>query len=550
MLTADGRYALTYNGEVYNYAALRGELVAAGHIFASHTDTEVLVHGYEEWGLAGLLERVRGMFAFAIYDQAKGTVHFARDPFGIKPLFIHEDEQGLTFASEPKAVEAFLGRSLAINGHMLVEGLHHMLVPSPHTVFSEMAQLEAGRSRTVALDGSADTTGRYWHWSPSADVTDADAARELVWAKLVESVERHLVSDVPVGVFLSAGLDSSLVAAACAELGVKPTCLTLAIDDPQYDESPIAAELCALYGFEHWVKRMGPDECRRWNDQIGGVYDEPYGVSGALNALEVCGVAAERFRVMLSGDGGDEVFGGYGWYADWLKEYGVDGRGRSPWSKVRSAVRGWAGRRALPNDALAGYAQLVSAFTEREVAALFSPGVLGRSSTDSYQSLHTEARARGLTGFDYLQWLDMGQFLPDVCMSKMDRASMHHGLEVRVPMLDLGLVEAAGSIAWATRNPGLELKGLLKQVAREKLPASVVGKRKQGFAIKTSHWLPTETIVAEVLRDMQAGDWWRGVFHPQVDRAVAKLRGRQAWRFRQTWCWVKQHVGEDGARVV
>lgn len=550
MSNEDGSVTVTYNGEVYNYAALREQLVADGHTFASHTDTEVLVHGYEQWGLAGLLERIRGMFAFAIHDKAKGLVHFARDPFGIKPLFMHQGDDGLTFASEPKAIEAFLGRPLPINGSMLVEGLHHMLVPSPATVSAGMVQIEAGHYRSVALDGSGDFAERYWRWSPSAEVTDAEAAKALVWSKLVESVERHLVSDVPVGVFLSAGLDSSLVAAACAELGVKPTCLTLAIDDPQYDESPIAAELCALYGFEHWVHRMGADECRRWNDRVNEIYDEPYGVSGALNALEVCGVAAERFKVMLSGDGGDEVFGGYGWYADWLNEYGVDGRGRSPWSKARSAVRGWAGRRALPNDALQGYAQLVSAFTPSEVAALFAPGMLGRSSTDAYRAGHDAAVARGLSGFDYLQSLDMGLFLPDVCMSKMDRASMHHGLEVRVPMLDPGLVEAAGSVAWQTRNSGLELKGLLKQVAREKLPASVVGKRKQGFAIKTSHWLPTETIVAEVRRDMAAGDWWRGVFHPQVDRGVAKLRGRQAWRFRQTWCWVKRRVLEDGARVV
>lgn len=551
MFNEDGNVTVTYNGEVYNYPALRDELIAAGHAFKSHTDTEVLVHGYEQWGLAGLLDRLRGMFAFALYDKANGVVHFARDPFGVKPLFIHEDDRGLTFASEPKAVEAFRGGPLALDGPKLVASLHHMAVPSPDTVYAGMTQLEAGTYRSVGLDGSADLTERYWRWSPSAEVTDAGAARDLVWTKLVESVERHLVSDVPVGVFLSAGLDSSLVAAACAELGVKPTCLTLAIDDPQYDESPIATDLCKRYGFEHWVHRMGPDECRRWNDRVSGVYDEPYGVSGALNALEVCGVAAQRFKVMLSGDGGDEIFGGYSWYADWLTEYGADGDGRSALSRARSALRGWLGRRALPNDALAGYAQLISAFTQREAAALFAPSVLGtQRPTDAYRVSHEEAVRRGLTGFDYLQWLDMGLFLPDVCMSKMDRASMHHGLEVRVPMLDRGLAEAVGSIAWETRNPGLVLKGLLKQVAEAKLPASILGKRKQGFAIKTSGWLPTSAIAAEVRRDMAEGDWWRGVFHPTVDRAVAKLRGRQAWRFRQTWCWVRGRVVEDGARVV
>lgn len=550
MFNEDDTVAITYNGEVYNYPALRDELIAAGHTFKSHTDSEVLVHGCEQWGIKGLLDRIEGMFAFAIYDKNKGVVHFARDPFGVKPLFIHEDSRGLTFGSEPKAIEALLGETLAIDGPRLVESLHHMAVPSPAAVYVGMTQLEAGTSRSVALDGSADSTERYWRWSPKAEVSDTEAACELAWSKLVESVERHLVSDVPVGVFLSAGLDSSLVAAACAELGVKPTCLTLAIDDPQYDESPIAADLCKRYGFEHWVHRMGADECRRWNDEVSTVYDEPYGVSGALNALEVCGVAAQRFKVMLSGDGGDEVFGGYSWYADWLAEYGVDGQGRSAWAKARSAVRGWAGRRALPSDPLTGYVQLIGAFTPREAAALFAPEVLGtHQPTDAYRADHGDAKRLGLTGFDYLQWLDMGLFLPDVCMSKMDRASMHHGLEVRVPMLDRALAQAVGTIAWETRNPGMELKGLLKQVAKAKLPESVLGKRKQGFAIKTSHWLPTEAIIAEVRRDMAGGDWWRGVFHPRVDRGVARLRGRQAWRFRQTWCWVRERVA-CGTQVV
>ena len=551
MSNEDGHIAITYNGEVYNYRALRDALITAGHVFASHTDTEVLVHGYEQWGLRGLLDRLRGMFAFVIYDKVKGVVHFARDAFGIKPLFINQDDSGLTFGSEPKAVEAFRGRVLSIDGPMLVESLHHMAAPSPSTIYAGMSQLEPGTSRSFALDGSADTTERYWRWSPTARVTDAAAAGEQVWTHLVQSVERHLVSDVPVGVFLSAGLDSSLIAAACAELGVKPTCLTLAIDDPRYDESPIAADLCKRYGFEHWVHRMGPDECKRWNDQIGAIYDEPYGVSGALTALEVCGIAAKRFKVMLSGDGGDELFGGYGWYTDWLAAYGVEGRRRSAWNRARSAVRRFAGRRAMPDDALAGYAQLVGAFTPREVASLFTPKMLGHQRpTDAYRADHEAAMGLGLTGFDYMQWLDMGLFLPGVCLTKMDRASMHHGLEVRVPMLDRALAEAVGSIAWQTRNPGLELKGLLKQVAQAKLPASVLGKRKQGFAIKTSHWLPTQAVVAEVRRDMRAGDWWRDVFHPQVDRAVAKLRGRQVWRFRQTWCWVRRRVVDDGVQIV
>ncbi|MEM9414585.1 MAG: asparagine synthase (glutamine-hydrolyzing) [Planctomycetota bacterium] len=549
MFNEDNTLAITYNGEVYNYPALREALVAAGHVFNSHTDTEVLVHGYEQWGMAGLLDRVRGMFAFAIYDKPKNVVHLARDPSGIKPLFVRRDEAGVTFASEPKAIQAFDNAPLPISRTMLAESMHHMAVPSPNTVYAGVEQLAPGTWRTITLDGNTNTTHAHWQWSPRATITDADEAKAKVWQAIVHSVERHLIADVPVGVFLSAGLDSSLIAVACAELGVKPTCLTLAIDDPKYDESPIAAELCRRYGFDHWVHRMGVDESRRWNDQIGGIYDEPFAATAALTALEVCGVAAQRFKVMLSGDGGDEVFGGYHWHSEWLETYGEDGTGFTPLLRLGNTLRGLAGRRTTPVDPVAGYAQLVGALTEPEIHALFAPGVALRQARDAYDDIDRFIQSQNLLGFDRLQCMDMAVFLPDVCLNKMDRASMHHSLEVRVPLLDRDLVECVGTIDRRVRNPWLDRKGLLKQIAQDKLPDAVLNKPKQGFSVKTRKWFPQDAIVAEIQRDMREGDWWRSVFHPRVDRGVMRLRGRTAWRFWQTWRWVRQRVHEDGAAL-
>ncbi|XAL98269.1 asparagine synthetase B family protein [Phycisphaeraceae bacterium D3-23] len=462
-------------------------------------------------------------------------------------MFIRRSATGVTFASEPKAIEAFDAGPLAISRTMLAESLNHMAVPSPNTVYAEVKQLAPGTFRTIKLDGNSDTTHTHWQWSPRATITDIDAAKTQVWEAIVRSVERHLIADVPVGVFLSAGLDSSLIAVACAELGVKPTCLTLAIDDPRYDESPIAADLCRRYGFDHWVHRMGVDASRRWNDQIGGIYDEPFAASAALTALEVCAVAAERFKVMLSGDGGDEVFGGYSWYSEWLDTYGEDGRGFTPLRRLGNTLRSLAGRRTTPTDPVAGYAQRVGALTDREVHALFAPGVALRPARAAYDDIDRFIQSQHLIGFDRMQAMDMAVFLPDVCLTKMDRASMHHSLEVRVPLLDRDLVELVGTIDPDIRNPARTRKGLLKQVAADKLPGSVLNKPKQGFSVKTRKWFPQDQIVAEVQRDMREGDWWRPVFHPRVDRGVMRLRGRTVWRFWQTWRWVRQRVYEGGA---
>lgn len=570
MCNEDGSVWITYNGEIYNYQGLREELIALGHIFASQTDTEVLVHGYEAWGLAGLLDRIRGMFAFAIYDKAKKNVHLARDPFGVKPLFYRRDDQGLVFGSELKAIAAFEGRPSIIARDGLVKSLHHMAVPSPDSIEVGVCQVLPAQSISFQLTDLKTCEAIHWSWNPlqwqkentqhevpaetnalpnsSPSVRGTLPVETRIWNAIVKSVERHLIADVPVGVFLSAGLDSSLIAAACAELGVKPTCLTVAIDDPQYDESPIAAELCKHYGFEHWVHRMGADECKKWNDQIGGIYDEPFTASAALSALEVCAVASTRFKVMLSGDGGDEIFGGYEWYAQWMEHYGESGQGLSALRGAVQKIRGWAGRNALPSDPVEGYAHLIGGFSSREITSLFAPGFKMPKASDAYAESWKAVREQSLTGFDQLQLMDINLFLPDVCLMKMDRASMHHSLEVRVPMLDRDLAELVGSIDRRVRNPNNELKGLLKRIARDKLPEVVLNKKKQGFSVKTRDWFPQEMVVADIQRDMRAGDWWQDIFNPHVDRGAQKLGGRKIWRFWQTWRWVKQQL-ENGARV-
>jgi len=538
MTNEDGSVMVSYNGEIYNAPALREELID-DHQFRSRSDTEVLVHGYEAWGFAGLLERLEGMFAFALWDENIGHCFLARDVFGIKPLYYRHDGNCLAFASEVKALLALDDEPPQPDLAAILPSLQHIGVPAPATMYQGIAQLPPATWMRLETKTGRVTTQRYWHWplAPDDELTES-AAVSLVWEGLCKSVEKHLLADVDVGIFLSGGFDSSLIAAACAEVGRKPTCLTIAINDPNYDESAAAASLCRHYGLPHWVEKMDIDTGRDFDSNLTDCFDEPFASSAALSAAYISRLAATRFKVMLSGEGGDELFGGYKWYHQWLTHYGQSGDQGAWWQAPHNTLRRWAGRRALPKATMAGYAALMGAFPEAELSDLFSATFLADFPADAvgdYEAIDDP----GLVGFDRLQSLDLQLFLPVVCLRKMDRCSMRYGLEVRVPMLDRTMAALAGRVPAALRNPDGALKGLLKQLSRHKLPADLVAKKKQGFSTPISRWFPAADIVKQLATDMEAGDWWRPVFAPTAVDSAARMRGRRLWRFWHTWRWVK-----------
>ncbi len=538
----DGRVQVVFNGEIYNFAELRGQLADA-HRFRSRTDTEVLVHGYEQWGIDGLLDRLEGMFAFALWDANEGKLYLVRDPFGIKPLYYARRDSRFLFGSEMKALVAYDAYAPPIDHAGLMLSFQHIGVPAPDTVYEGFRQLEPGMWLSFDTRSGDVVQRRYWSWHIEPQITDPVEAKRLLWEGICRTVEKHLIADVPVGVFLSGGLDSSLVAAACAEAGRKLTCLTIAIDDPEHDESPYAAALCRHYGLPHWIETMDAQAARPFDSRLAKIFDEPFASSAALSAAYVSEIAARRFKVMLSGDGGDELFGGYRWYRRWISWYGAEGRRLAGWRHPLNALRSLLRLRHMPADSLDGYAQLMGAYNPTQMRGLFDRDLLhcypeAAEAAAAYRRIDDPE----LQGFDRLQALDMQLFLPSVGLQKMDRTSMVCSLEVRVPLLDKSIADLVGRIGVEARNPGGRMKGLLKDMARDKLPEKLLSKPKQGFSTPIRRWVRSADILREIARDMNGGNWWHGVFAPDALRTASRLKGRSLWRFWHTWRWVRDQV--------
>ena len=549
-LSSEGRQPMTnetdtlyvvFNGEIYNFQQLKAELEASGHSFQSKTDTEILVHGYEEWGIEGLLARIEGMFAFALWDSTKKALFLARDPFGIKPLYYSYDKQELVFASEMKAITAQLDNAPRVNSEGLLLSLQHIGVPAPFTINQDIHQLEPGEWLTFNQNNGKVSKQRYWTWRPHPDPSIADSAHSHLWEKICSSVEQQLIADVPVGIFLSGGLDSSLIAAACAELGKKPTCLTIALRDSNRDESRYAAALCTYYGLPHQIEPMDADAGRPFDERLGEMFDEPFPSSAALSSAYLCQIAARDFKVMLSGEGGDELFGGYSWYSNWLEWYGQKGTPVALWRHPKNALRAALGRSFQPIEPMDGYAQYMGAFSPQEMIGLFQKDLIEcHPIAADGGKFYSQLDDPTLDSFNRLQHLDMQLFLPSVCLRKMDITSMAHSLEVRVPFLDRSIAEYVAALPIETRNPSLEKKGIIKALAINKLPKKILGKRKQGFSTPIRRWFPSQDIINAITQDASTDDWWHEVFDTKAFRTVSRLRGRSLWRFWHTWQWLKR----------
>ena len=535
-----GRVHVTFNGEIYNYRELRGHLERQ-HRFASDTDTEVLVHGYLEWGLQGLLERIRGMFAFGMWDEERGLLHLVRDHLGIKPLVWARDGERLAFASEPKALHAYFGAPPAPSPTGVVLGLHTLGVPAPWSAHDGYQQLEPGSWLTFSVASNWPTEGRYWRWTPDPRSIGHAEAERAVWSTLVDSVQRHLVSDVPVGLLLSGGLDSTLVAAACAELGSRPVCFTLrAAEDPQGSEAAPAAAVCRRFGFEHHVIVADAGQAREVEQLLPAVYDEPYGSSAALNALVLSREVARHVKVVLGGDGGDELFMGYSWHRRWPELYGLGGR-RRRWSRrLLNRFRTLTGLPHWSSDPLAGYAQLVGSLPPGAASGIFAPSLLARCDTDPDGiEVYRQHDRSGLDWRNRLQALDLELFLPDACLTKLDRASMAFGLEVRVPLLDFEMVRLAAALPQEIRSPRGEPKAILRRIARVRLPEPVWDRPKQGFGAPVERWFDGNEFLRELARDLERDAWWRAWFSPRLPQVLQRLSPPRRWRVLQTWRWLK-----------
>jgi asparagine synthase (glutamine-hydrolysing) len=486
-----GDIGVVLNGEIYNYRELRQELVAFGHSFRTMSDTEVLVHGYEQWG-NDLPTHLRGMFAFAIWDEPRKRMVLARDRFGVKPLYYARvGPEGLVFASEIKALFAHPAVQRSLNSSRLTEYLMFRSIAGEETLFENIYELTPG-TIMVLQDGQSRST-RYW--SPELRLSNDKSLPSLVERGnelLEDAIEARMVSDVPLGTITSGGLDSSLVSAIAAQFVERPIdtfCVGFA--DPHYDERPYARLVAELIGSSHHEIEVYPADLEQEIDRLTWANDEPLTHPNSIPMHQIFRMAKEQIgvTVLLTGEGADEVFGGYAWYRaaqqrDTLK--------RLPGlSRVSPAVPAIGRFATLKKILRPEYLFEASAFSSRSSVQSLVASENGL--WDRRAALWPNEAAPTLDGlFVY----DQKTYLPAL-LQRQDRMSMAAGLEAREPFLDHHLVEWANTLSGSVKLAGGNRKALLKSLAGRWLPEKIINRRKVGFEMPLGQWLKSGGALAD-----------------------------------------------------
>ncbi len=501
----DGTVITTYNGEIYNFRELVTELKSRGHQFRTHCDTEVIVHAWEEWG-ESCVTRFNGMFAFAVWDRRAQTLFLARDRLGKKPLHYHLAADGLLlFGSEIKAILCDPHVSRTLDPRAIEDYFAYGYVPDPRTILSEVHKLPPAHTLTVKRGGPIQVK-RYWDLSFATDTKfQPQAAQEELVARLRRAVEIRLMSEVPLGAFLSGGVDSSAVVAMMAGLSADPvnTC-SISFRDPRFNESEFAAEVAQQYHTRHYVEEVESDDFDLI-DKLVDVYDEPFADSSAIPTYRVCELARKHVTVALSGDGGDEDFAGYRRYRWFMNEERL--RQRLPLG-LRRPLFGLLGRlypkldwaprflrakttfEALALDAVDGYFHAVSIVPDRVRLPLYSAQF--QKELQGYRAVEVlrghAARSDARDALSLVQYLDFNTYLPGDILTKVDRAAMAHSLEVRVPLLDYTFVEWAARLPPAQKLAGQMGKAIFKRSLEPHLSERILYREKMGFAVPIAAW--------------------------------------------------------------
>jgi asparagine synthase (glutamine-hydrolysing) len=541
---------VVFNGEIYNYRALRRDLERRGHVFRTESDTETIVHLYEDYG-AHCLDRLRGMFALAIWDARRRQILLARDRLGIKPLYYAESDGELLFASELKPILQ-LGRVPRTLDWGAVRHLFTFLVTPPaQSIVADVKKLEPARL-AIARDGSSLRVERYWDvdFEPNYDATEPELVEQLR-ALLEESVSLHQVSDVPVGAFLSGGIDSSAVVATMSRLNARPVkTFSVGFADADFSELEPARQVASLFGTEHHELVLEPDVVPLVED-FAWFLDEPFGDTSAIATYMVSKLAAQHVKVVLTGDGGDEIFAGYDKYVVEDRERAYD---QMPASLRRAAgavgavmPEGMRGRRFLRHLSLDGarrYLDAQSIVHPDEMDALFTPEAAARMAPYDPWRAPIDHLCAAPDWISAVQYGDLQTYLPLDVLTKVDRMTMAHSIEARPPLLDHRLVEFAATVPPELRYRDGTTKYLFKKALRGILPEAIVDRRKQGFAVPLARWFrgPLFGYARDVL--LSASSRERGVLNPSAVERRLQLhqRGRdldlQLWTMLsfELWC--------------
>ena len=589
MTSPDGRYTVVFNGEIYDFAALREELERRGHRFRGHSDTEVLLAAIVEWGLEAALPRLWGMFAFALWDDRERALHLVRDRMGKKPLYFGWQGRTLLFGSELKALRAHPDFAAPIDRDALASYLRFCYVPAPRSIHRGIYKLAPAGWITLrpGRPGELPATRHYWHPATIAlagerdpsRLSDADAAGALE-ELLEDAVRLRCVADVPLGAFLSGGIDSSTVVALMqAQSARKVRTFTIGFNLAEYDESAHARAVAAHLGTDHTELQVTPEETRAVIPRLPALYDEPFADASQIPTFLVSQLARTQVTVALSGDGGDELFGGYHRYVTGTRLWSSLGRvprrlrqgvvlaieavPPAAWDRV-----GWLADRALPAarrglitgnrvhklatvlgvpDLDAMYLRLVSTWPD--------PSSVVRDGGEPEGPLPWRGAAAALEAPAHrMMLLDLLGYLPDDILVKVDRASMGVSLEARAPLLDHRVAEFAWRLPVRQKIRGGEGKWLLRRVLERHVPRSLFERTKRGFGIPIDAWLrgPLRGWATDLLSEQRLKR--EGFFRPQpVQRALrehldgARNRQFQLWTVLMFQAWREAQGGAGWA---
>jgi len=500
MFSADGSLVLSFNGEVYNFREIRAELEGKGHAFRGGSDTEVMLAAFREWGVDAAVRRFIGMFAFALWNGQAHKLYLVRDRLGIKPLYLARLPGMLLFASTLSALLAYPDFPLEVDRSALQYFLEFQYVPGPHAIYRNVEKVLPGHIVEIDLDGGiADRT--YWdlfdHWrkAEGRPRTEEEYEEELS-ALLDSSIRYRMISDVPLGAFLSGGIDSSLVVSLMRKTASGPVkTFSIGFRESGYDESPHARAVAAHLGTDHHERICTPQEAQALVRRIPDAYDEPFADSSAIPTMLVSEFTRRHVTVSLSGDGGDELFCGYPRYA-WVRQgnvvRGIPGFLRRPLCSLLSRVpihkvqRG--AESVLYDDPAEMYFHTVGIFERRRLGEIV-PEVVDDAHLPYFRTFR-DPRCGGIV--ERAMATDIKTYLVDDILTKVDRASMTYSLEARVPLLDHRIVEFAARLPMEHKVHGGGTKHLLRKILYRHVPRKMIDRPKMGFGIPVNNWLRKE----------------------------------------------------------
>lgn len=496
---------ITFNGEIYNYLELRKELQQFGFVFKTNSDTEVIIYAYEKWGV-NCVQRLRGMFAFAIFDKLKKELFIARDHFGIKPVYIYADKGIVAFSSELQQFKHLPDFSPNLNYEAINNYLWLQYIPAPLTIFKEVQKLKPGHYLTISADGLVSEQITYWDISyTKKQVKTKEEWLEATDAVLKESVKAHLVSDVPFGAFLSGGIDSTLVVKYMSEiLPQKVKTFSIGFEEEAFNELKYSDEAARVFGTEHYTQVVKPDALDLLPKLVRH-YGEPYGDSSALPTYYVCELAKKHVTMVLSGDGGDECFAGYGSYINWMKFMPINYRTGLKKS-LYPYLEKYLPERYPKKDTLHYWLSHIEYLDSNWRSKLWKDDFKStqKASPEGFEDFFSTTQNYSLA--NKVQYMDAKTYMPYDILTKVDIASMCHSLEVRTPLIDKEVWEFAATIP-EEFNINKETRGnwegklLLKELLEKHFPQDFIYRKKQGFAIPLSKWFSNDGELREKLND-------------------------------------------------